>query len=334
MSRVGDKKKKSRSLAHHGDNTDKAHTVDRPYTKDESGEHEENHASKKLRNKKQKNNRMAVIGTVKSNKIYHETEDGLSDQNGGSSEEQGNRKRKLNKKKTKEKKKAQLDKVDFRAEVNSEQRNDDKRMETSPGTQSEIEISEELRKTDLGTSSGTRKSRKAQKKKKNSTSSNGEENLLQKRDAEEDEIYQISSGDEDCSKGMKKCITEYHQRRPGIQVLQERIDEFITAHEAWEEQERKEREALAAEDGWTVVTHHKGRKKTTDAETGVTVGSVAQAAVLDKMAKKKSKGVGLDFYRFQRREARRNEIMMLQDKFEQDKKKIQQLREARKFRPY
>lgn len=71
-------------------------------------------------------------------------------------------------------------------------------------------------------------------------------------------------------------------------------------------QARVEREAQAAEGGWTVVVHHKGRKKTTEAETGVVVGSVAQAAVLDKMAKKKTKEVGVDFYRFQRREAHKN----------------------------
>lgn len=71
-------------------------------------------------------------------------------------------------------------------------------------------------------------------------------------------------------------------------------------------QARVEREAQAAEGGWTVVVHHKGRKKTTDAETGIAVGSVAQAAVLDKMGKKKKKDVGLDFYRFQKREAHRN----------------------------
>lgn len=55
-----------------------------------------------------------------------------------------------------------------------------------------------------------------------------------------------------------------------------------------------------------MVVHHKGRKKTTDAESGVAVGSVAQAAVMDKMEKKKSKEVALDFYRFQKREAQRN----------------------------
>ncbi|KAK2984305.1 hypothetical protein RJ640_026528 [Escallonia rubra] len=150
---------------------------------------------------------------------------------------------------------------------------------------------------------------------------------------EEDEVYQISSGDEDCSRGMKKWITEYHQRRPGVKVLQQRIDDFITAHDAQEEQARKEREARAAEGGWTVVVHNKGRKKTTDTESGIVVGSVAQAAVMDKMDKKKSKEVGLDFYRFQKREAKRNEIMTLQSKFEQDKQRIQQLRAARKFRP-
>ena len=74
-------------------------------------------------------------------------------------------------------------------------------------------------------------------------------------------------------------------------------------------QERKERDTRAAEGGWTVVTHHKGRKKTTDAESGITVGSVTQAVVEDKMVKKKQNGVGLNFYRFQRKEAQRNGMM-------------------------
>nr|CAD1826667.1 unnamed protein product [Ananas comosus var. bracteatus] len=140
--------------------------------------------------------------------------------------------------------------------------------------------------------------------------------------------------DEDCSRGMKKWLIEYKQNRPGLKELQQRIDDFITTYEEQQEQERREKEARAAEGGWTVVVHHKGRKKTTDAESGVTVGSVAQAAVMDKIEKKKSKEVALDFYRFQKREAQRNEVMMLRSKFEQDKKRIQQLRAARKFRPY
>ncbi|KAK3222969.1 hypothetical protein Dsin_009994 [Dipteronia sinensis] len=172
------------------------------------------------------------------------------------------------------------------------------------------------------------------KRKKDQDSSKVDELTEKRREAIRDEVSLITSGDEDCSKGMKKWITKYHQSRPGLKVLQQRIDEFITAHEAQVEQERKEKEAQAAEGGWTVVVHHKGRKKTTDSESGIAVGSVAQAVVEDKLAKKKKKDVGLDFYRFQRRESQRNEIMMLRSKFEQDRKRIQQLRAARKFKPY
>ncbi|XP_021817673.1 uncharacterized protein LOC110759838 [Prunus avium] len=178
-------------------------------------------------------------------------------------------------------------------------------------------------------------SKKASKKKKRDVDSSKSKKTLERQvEADQDDVYLISSGDEDCERGMKKWVTEYHQSRPGLKVLQQRIDDFITAHDEKLEQERKEKEARAAEGGWTVVVHHKGRKKTTDVESGITVGSVAQAVVEDKVAKKKRTEVGLDFYRFQRKEAQRNEIMMLQSKFEQDKKRIQQLRAARKFRPY
>ncbi|XP_039684311.1 ribosomal RNA-processing protein 7 [Medicago truncatula] len=67
---------------------------------------------------------------------------------------------------------------------------------------------------------------------------------------------------------------------------------------------------------------------------GTTRGSVAQAAAKNKLAKKKHTGVHQDFYRFQEREAQRNELMELQSKFEEDKKRLRQLRAARKFRPY
>jgi ribosomal RNA-processing protein 7 len=63
------------------------------------------------------------------------------------------------------------------------------------------------------------------------------------------------------------------------------------------DQERKESEARAAE-GWTVVVHHKGRRKTTDAETGTAVGSVSLAAMQEKNGKQeKPKEIAPNFYR-------------------------------------
>ncbi|KAK3156056.1 hypothetical protein QOZ80_2AG0102220 [Eleusine coracana subsp. coracana] len=149
-----------------------------------------------------------------------------------------------------------------------------------------------------------------------------------------EDVDEIPSVDEDCSRGMKKWILEYKQKRPGLKILQERIDEFIISHEEQQEKERKEREERAAEEGWTVVVHHKGRKKTTDAETGTAVGSVSLAAMQEKMANKKPKEVAPNFYRFQKREAHLSELAMLKSKFEQDKKRIQELRAQRKFKPY
>lgn len=50
-----------------------------------------------------------------------------------------------------------------------------------------------------------------------------------------------------------------------------------------------------------------GRKKTSD-DTGISVGAVAAEAVEDRANKKRKKkaDAALDFYRFQRHEARRN----------------------------
>ncbi|KAJ6396270.1 hypothetical protein OIU77_021322 [Salix suchowensis] len=193
-----------------------------------------------------------------------------------------------------------------------------------PGSESEVGFNEQKCK-----------SKKTKKKKKEHDTSKEEENKVEKRgETDHGEAYCISSVDEDCSKGLKKWLTDYHQSRPGLKVLQQRLDEFIISHEEKLEQERKEREAQVAEGGWTVVKHHKGRKKTTDSESGITVGSVAPAAVENQMTKKKPKEVGLEFYRFQKREAQRSEIMALRSKFEEDRKRIQQLRAARKFRPY
>ncbi|XWS24744.1 hypothetical protein CRYUN_Cryun27aG0010000 [Craigia yunnanensis] len=176
----------------------------------------------------------------------------------------------------------------------------------------------------LVTTKEERKKDKSSKKKRKSQ---------EKNDASVGIVDKLGDEDADHLQKRKEWLAEYHKSRPGLKVLQQRIDEFIIAHEAKAEQERKEKEARLTEGGWVLVEHHKGRKKTTDTESGTKVSSVSQTAVEEKLAKKKSKEV-TDFYRFQKREAQRNELMMLQSKFEQDKKRIQQLRAARKFRPY
>lgn len=214
-------------------------------------------------------------------------------------------------------------------EVDLEEQNDGV-VEHCDSKEKEVKNSKKPRDSNIEAAIKPCTSKQAKKKRRKEVPKSSEK----KEQNQQDDIHIISSGDDDCSNGMKKWIMEYHQSRPGLEVLQHQIEDFISTYEEKLEEERKAKEALAAEGGWTVVQHHKGRKKTTDAESGIAVGSVAQAAAENKLAKKKHTGVGQDFYRFQKREAQRNELMELQSKFEEDKKRLQQLRAARKFRPY
>ncbi|KAL8546154.1 hypothetical protein ACS0TY_006033 [Phlomoides rotata] len=314
-------------------NVEKINKIDEVNDKEDAQSEQAEDKVQKSKKKKRKN-------AEKINKV-----DEVNEKDDAQSEQAEDKLQKSKKKKRKNAEKInKVDEVNEKDDAQSEQAED--KLQKSKNKKrinaEKINKVDEVNEKDDASEQQIGKSKKAGKMKKKQfvATDISSDKLLEKRGEEkqgdnaEDEVYEMSSGDEDYSKGMKKWITEYHQSRPGLKVLQERVDDFIVAHEAKEEQAKAEKEAQAAEGGWTVVVHHRGRKKTTDAESGVAVGSVAQAAVLDNMGKKKKKEVGLDFYRFQKKEAHRNEIMMLQSKFEQDKKRIQQMRAARKFRPY
>lgn len=80
-----------------------------------------------------------------------------------------------------------------------------------------------------------------------------------------------------------------------------------------------------------------GRAKTKQQDGGATVmtgglaPAAAAAAVEAQQAKQRQHG---DFYRFQARDRRRDELLNLQHQFEADKKRIAELRASRRFKPY
>lgn len=132
--------------------------------------------------------------------------------------------------------------------------------------------------------------------------------------------------------GLKAWVEAHKLLTPGNAQLQKSLDDWMEKHE--KEEEAKKSAAIAAmeDDGWTVVRRHKGRKKNAS-ETGVTVGGVSGAAA-QAAADKKSNAVFADFYRFQQRERRRNQVVTLREQFESDKLKLAALKSARKFKPY
>ncbi|CAI5518795.1 unnamed protein product [Closterium sp. Naga37s-1] len=146
--------------------------------------------------------------------------------------------------------------------------------------------------------------------------------------------------------GMEGWLNAYADERPGLAHLQAEADAYISEYEDRLERERREAEERALrsqeDDGWTVVRSSSASRRNRDPSSGVSMGviSKARAQVLAVKLQQKQKkqqaaaAEALKFYRFQHREARRQELMELQKKFDSDRKRIAKLRDARKFRPY
>ncbi|GBF94015.1 hypothetical protein Rsub_07283 [Raphidocelis subcapitata] len=106
-------------------------------------------------------------------------------------------------------------------------------------------------------------------------------------------------------RGLKAWVQQHKAARPGAAALQKQLDEW-------------------------------GRKRARDAGGVSTVsGGVAQAAAEAAAAAEGKKGKQYeDFYRFQQRDKRRNDLVELRRRFEEDRRRISELRAARNFKPY
>lgn len=100
-------------------------------------------------------------------------------------------------------------------------------------------------------------------------------------------------------------------------------------YERKEQEEKDEKRKQEEQDqGWTVVTRKRGRKKTTD-EHGLAVGAVSVAAAASAKKKIKTQGEMTHLYRFHKKDKRREELILLRERFEADKKRIAQMKAER-----
>lgn len=144
-------------------------------------------------------------------------------------------------------------------------------------------------------------------------------------------VLELTPGEPAGATGLKAWVNAHKARFPGNDELQRQLDAWTEDFEAAEERKRKAAEE-AADDGWTVVKRHRGRGKTTDEASGVSVGGVAAAAAEEAGGKVKE-NLTTNFYRFQQREKRRDELYALREQFEADKQKIAAMKASRRFRP-
>ena len=130
---------------------------------------------------------------------------------------------------------------------------------------------------------------------------------------------------------LAQQVEAHQQALPDAASLSVTAAAVVQEFDAKVAEERRKRERVVVdEDGFVLVTR-KG-KRSRNEEGGASVSTVTTAAA-ERAGKTRRSLTKVDFYRFQQREAKRNEIAELRTKFEADKARIMQLRAQRKFRP-
>ncbi|TBU22129.1 ribosomal RNA-processing protein 7-domain-containing protein [Dichomitus squalens] len=147
--------------------------------------------------------------------------------------------------------------------------------------------------------------------------------------------------------GLEHYKALYSALRPPLDVVRAHADSWMEAFEHEQAKKRQESqyrkgEAIVDEDGFTLVTRGGAYGKTLGGGVGVAskrfmgeqVAGAASGAGSKRHRKKKDKKEKDAFYAFQVHEKKRKEIVDLKKKFEEDKAKIEKLKQSRKFKPY
>lgn len=129
--------------------------------------------------------------------------------------------------------------------------------------------------------------------------------------------------------GMKKWIEEYNNSVEHPKTIKERIEAFMKNHDKKTELEEKQEKELEQEDseGWVTVT--KKGKIQSFART-----EKVENRIMAKEEKNKKRKELKNFYTFQIRESKMKHIVSLRQKFEEDKQKIAQIKQSRRFKPF
>lgn len=129
--------------------------------------------------------------------------------------------------------------------------------------------------------------------------------------------------------GMAKWVEEYNVSIQPSKNLKEKIDQFMKKHDEETNlaEEKEKRLSEKDDEGWMTVT--KGGKIKSFARS-----EKIENKILAKEEKGKKRKELKNFYTFQIRESKMKHLVALRQKFEEDKKKIAQIKQIRRFKPF
>jgi len=119
-------------------------------------------------------------------------------------------------------------------------------------------------------------------------------------------------------------VSDLAAKHPDSSTLQNSIDTYMTEYDEKMEKEKQDLQNKTNrpdEDGFTLVQR---KLKRTDGVPDDQVKAKANKAAQPLQ----------NFYKFQQRDAKRDQLAILRKKFEEDKERIARLKKNRKFRPY
>lgn len=127
--------------------------------------------------------------------------------------------------------------------------------------------------------------------------------------------------------GIAKWTEQYNKRTVNVEEMQNEIDTYMKHYDKVKKAEEMQ-EDEADDDGWVTV----GKK-------GNIASFKQKESVVSKLEKKlqdqRKKAKNLtNFYSFENRESKKNQLMELRKKFEDDKMKMNSMKQNRKFKPY
>ncbi|CAG5121662.1 unnamed protein product [Candidula unifasciata] len=129
--------------------------------------------------------------------------------------------------------------------------------------------------------------------------------------------------------GLRAYCEEYKQL-PDVAAIEKEAEAYMAVYyKKKEEEEKKDKqlEGVPDEEGFIKVTRHgknKGGRRTEETER----------KGHEHIRSRRKKNELKDFYTFQFRETKKTHIAELQAKFEEDKKRVKEMRMARKFKPF
>lgn len=122
------------------------------------------------------------------------------------------------------------------------------------------------------------------------------------------------------STGLAKWCSDYAEERKPVKLIESTVAEFMADYDTrkLEDEETKKGLQEPDDDGWVTVTRKNPKP-------------IAQGKRHRQRKKKKEL---LNFYQFQLRESKRQQIADLRRKFEEDKQKVAEMKSKRRFKPY